>query len=121
MVRAIGKTVLEKMSRSVPSALYSSCYRPASASTRLYSPGGCGCALLMAPVMAAAMGLAALSLGVATLAVAGLATAIVLTTREVRRVRDGLGARPRLAFAAGVLYLLSVPYLMFFIWLWFFD
>lgn len=51
------------------------CRRPVRSSARLYSPGGCGCALLMAPVMA----------------------------------------------AAGALYLASVPYLVFFIWLWFVD
>lgn len=88
---------------------------------RLYSPGGCGCALLMAPVMAAAMGLAALSLGMAALAVGGLAIAVALTVREVRRARGGAGVRPGFAVAAGALYLASVPYLVFFIWLWFVD
>ena len=88
---------------------------------RLYSPGGCGCALLMAPVMAAAMGLAALSLGMAALAVGGLAIAVALTVREVRRARGGAGVRTGFAVAAGGLYLVSVPYLMFFIWLWFVD
>jgi len=73
----------------------------------------------MAPVMAAAMGLAALSLGMAALAVGGLALAVALTVREVRRARGGV--RPGFAVAAGVLYLASVSYLMFFIWLWFVD
>ena len=95
--------------------------RPIRSSVRLYSPGGCGCALLMAPVMAAAMGLAALSLGMAALAVGGLAIAVVLTVREVRRARGGVGVRTGFAVAAGALYLVSVPYLMFFIWLWFAD
>lgn len=95
--------------------------RPVRSSARLYSPGGCGCALLMAPVMAAAMGLAALSLGMAALAVGGLALAVALTVREVRRARGGAGVRPGFAVAAGVLYLASVSYLMFFIWLWFVD
>ena len=90
-------------------------------SARLYSPGGCGCALLLAPVMAAAVGLAALSLGMAALAIGGLAIAVVLTVREVRRARGGAGVRPGFAVAAGALYLASVPYLMFFIWLWFVD
>lgn len=75
----------------------------------------------MAPVMAAAMGLAALSLGMAALAVGGLAIAVVLTVREVRRVRGGAGVRPGFAVAAGALCLASVPYLVFFIWLWFVD
>lgn len=108
-----------------PSGLVLAAHRqyrcPPCTSGRLYSPSGCGCALLMAPVMAAAMGLAALSLGFAALAVAGLVLAIILTVREVRRVRGGACARPGFAVAAGVLYLLSVPYLMFFIWLWFMD
>lgn len=95
--------------------------RPIRSSGRLYGPGGCGCALLMAPVMAAAMGLAALSLGMAVLAVAGLALAVVLTVREVRRTRGGASVRPGFAVAAGALYLASVPYLVFFIWLWFVD
>ena len=97
------------------------CRRPVRSSARLYSPGGCGCALLMVPVMAAALGLAALSLGMAALAVGGLAIAVALTVREVRRARGGSCVRTGFAIAAGVLYLVSVPYLMFFIWLWFVD
>ena len=97
------------------------CRRPVRSSARLYSPGGCGCALLMAPAMTAAMGLAALSFGMAALAVGGLAIAVVLTVREVRRARGGAGVRTGFAVAAGALYLASVPYLMFFIWLWFVD
>lgn len=95
--------------------------RPIRSSGRLYGPGGCGCALLMAPVMAAAMGLAALSLGMAALAVGGLAIAVALTVREVSRARGGASVRPGFAVAAGALYLASVPYLVFFIWLWFVD
>lgn len=75
----------------------------------------------MAPVMAAAMGLAALSLGMAAPAVGGLAIAVALTVWEVRRARGGVGVRPGFAVAAGALYLASVPYLVFFIWLWFVD
>ena len=75
----------------------------------------------MAPVMAAAMGLAALSLGMAALAVGGLAIAVALTVREVNRARGGTSVRPGFAVAAGALYLASVPYLVFFIWLWFVD
>ena len=95
--------------------------RQIRSSGRLYGPGGCGCALLMAPVMAAAMGLAALSLGMAALAVIGLVAAVALTVHEVRRARGGSGVRTGFAIAAGVLYLVSVPYLVFFIWLWFVD
>lgn len=95
--------------------------RPIRSSGRLYGPGGCGCALLMAPVMSVAMGLAALLFGMAALAVGGLAIAAVLTVREVSRARGGASVRPGFAVAAGALYLASVPYLVFFIWLWFVD
>lgn len=66
-------------------------------------------------------GVAALSLGMAALAVGGLAIAVALTVREVSRARGGASVRPGLAVAAGALYLASVPYLVFFIWLWFVD
>ena len=51
--------------------------------TMLRCPEMCIRDRLMAPVMAAAMGLAALSLGMAALAVGGLAIAVVLTVREL--------------------------------------
>ncbi len=54
-------------------------------------------------------------------AVGGLAIAVVLTVREVSRARGGARGRPGFAVAAGALYLASVPYLVFFIWLWFVD
>ena len=133
MARATERTAPVAESPPARSTLKSSCpagrvpvarqrrRRPIRSSGRLYGPGGCGCALLMAPVMAAAMGLAALSLGMAVLAVAGLALAVVLTVREVRRTGGGASVRPGFAVAAGALYLASVPYLVFFIWLWFVD
>lgn len=96
--------------------------RPRAASSqRVYSPGGCGCALLMAPVVAAGIGLAALSLGLALLALIALIAAIVLTVREVKRTRSGAGARTGFVIAATVLYVLSLPYLGLFIWFWFVD
>lgn len=88
-------------------------------SGRLYSPGGCGCALLMAPVMAAGVALAALSLGLAALTLAGLALAIFLTVREVRRARDGAPARVATTGAIAVLYATCIPYLVLFAWFWF--
>lgn len=93
----------------------------AASSQRVYSPGGCGCALLMAPVVAAGIGLAALSLGLAFLALIALIAAIVLTVREVKRTRSGAGARTGFIIAATVLYVLSLPYLGLFIWFWFVD
>ena len=96
--------------------------RPRAASSqRVYSPGGCGCALLMAPVVAAGIGLAALSLGLALLALIALIAAIVLTVREIKRARSGAGARTGFVIAATVLYVLSLPYLGLFIWFWFVD
>lgn len=96
--------------------------RPRAASSqRVYSPGGCGCALLMAPVVAAGIGLAALSLGLALLALIALIAAIVLTVREIKRTRSGAGARTGFVIAATVLYVLSLPYLGLFIWFWFVD
>lgn len=97
------------------------CRRPVRSSARLYSPGGCGCALLMAPVMALSVGIALMLMGMAVLAVGGLAIAVALTVLEVRRARGGASVRPGFAVAAGALYLASVPYLVFFIWLWFVD
>lgn len=96
--------------------------RPRAASSqRVYSPGGCGCALLMAPVVAAGIGLAALSLGLALLALIALIAAIVLTVREIKRTRSGAGARTGFVIAATVLYVLSLPYLGLFSWFWFVD
>ena len=95
--------------------------RPIRSSGRLYGPGGCGCALLMAPVMALSVGIALMLMGMAVLAVGGLAIAVTLTVLEVRRARGGASVRPGFAVAAGALYLASVPYLVFFIWLWFVD
>ena len=96
--------------------------RPRAASSqRVYSPGGCGCALLMAPVVAAGIGLAALSLGLALLALIALIAAIVLTVREIKRTRSGAGARTGFVIAATVLYVLSLPYLGPFSWFWFID
>ena len=96
--------------------------RPRAASSqRVYSPGGCGCALLMAPVVAAGIGLAALSLGLALLALIALIAAIVLTVREIKRTRSGAGARTGFVIAATVLYVLSLPYLGLFSWFWYVD
>lgn len=88
---------------------------------RLYSPGGCGCALLMAPVMALSVGIALMLMGMAALAVVVLVVAIVLTVRELRRASDGSPARTGMIALISVLYLLSVPYLVFFAWFWFVD
>lgn len=105
----------------VPAATPTAPRPRAASSQRVYSPGGCGCALLMAPVVAAGIGLAALSLGLALLALIALTAAIVLTVREIKRTRSGAGARTGFVIAATVLYVLSLPYLGLFIWFWFVD
>lgn len=133
MARATERTAPVAESPHARSTLKSSCpagrvpvarqrrRRPIRSSGRLYGPGGCGCALLMAPVMALSVGIALMLMGMAVLAVGGLAIAVVLTVLEVRRARGGASVRPGFAVAAGALYLASVPYLVFFIWLWFVD
>lgn len=105
----------------VPAATPTAPRPRAASSQRVYSPGGCGCALLMAPVVTAGIGLAALSLGLALLALIALIVAIVLTVREIKRTRSDAGARTGFAIAATVLYVLSLPYLELFIWFWFVD
>lgn len=92
-----------------------------AAAGNLYSPGGCGCALLMAPVMALSVGIALMLMGMAVLAVVVLVAAIVLTVRELRRASDGSPARTGMIALIFALYLLSVPYLVFFAWFWFVD
>lgn len=95
--------------------------RPIRSSGRLYGPGGCGCALLMAPVMALSVGIALMLMGMAVLAVVALVVAFVLTVRELRRASDGSPARTGMIALISALYLLSVPYLVFFAWFWFVD
>lgn len=87
----------------------------------LYSPGGCGCALLMAPVMALGVGIALALMGVALVALVGLVVAIMLTVREVHRAHAGIPVRTGMAVLIGALYLLCIPYLAFFAWFWFID
>lgn len=87
--------------------------------SRMYSPGGCGCGLLMLPVVAVSLGVFVAMVGYAVASVAMLIVAIVLTVRYVRtkeqRALAGkdLGLRPLLV---ALFYVLSVPYLIFFAW-----
>ena len=133
MARATERTVPVAESPHARSTLKSGCpagrvpvarqrrRRPFRSSARLYSPGGCGCALLMAPVMALSVGIALMLMGMAVLAVVALVVAIVLTVRELRRASDGSPARTGMIALISALYLLSVPYLVFFAWFWFVD
>ena len=52
--------------------------------SRMYSPGGCGCGLLMLPVVAVSLGIFVAMVGYAVASVAMLIVAIVLTVRYVR-------------------------------------
>lgn len=87
---------------------------------RVYSPGGCGCALLMFPVVVAGAGIALVLSGVALMAIACLVVAMGFTIyfaataskrREQGKTLGGWIAIPI------VLYAFSVPYLLFFWWL----
>ncbi len=90
-------------------------------SGNLYSPGGCGCALIMAPVMALGVGITLALLGMAVIAVVGLVVAIALTVREVGRARSGLPVRTGFVVLIGILYLACIPYLVAFALFWFVD
>lgn len=87
--------------------------------SRMYSPGGCSCGLLMLPVVAVSVGIFIAMVGYALASVVMLIVAIVLTVHYVRtkeqRALTGkdLGPRP---FLVALLYVLSVPYLIFFAW-----
>lgn len=90
-------------------------------SGNLYSPGGCGCALIMAPVMALGVGITLALLGMAVIAVVGLVVAIALTVCEVGRARSGLPVRTGFVVLIGILYLACIPYLVAFALFWFVD
>lgn len=84
----------------------------------VYSPGGCGCGLLLFPVIAVSIGVMFALAGLATVALVLLIAAIGVTIwlyrcREQRRVdgKTNVGWIVFLVFA----YLLSVSYLVFFV------
>lgn len=86
---------------------------------RVYSPGGCGCALLMFPVVAAGAGIALALSGVALMAAVCLIIAVGITVYFAatanRRREQGktLGGWIIIPVA---LYAVSIPYLLFFWW-----
>lgn len=86
--------------------------------SRMYSPGGCSCGLLMLPVVAVSVGIFIAMVGYALVSVVMLIVAIALTVHYVRtkeqRALTGKDLGPRPFFA--LLYVLSVPYLIFFAW-----
>lgn len=84
----------------------------------VYSPGGCGCGLLLLPVIAVSIGVMFAPAGVAAAALVLLIVAIGVTvwlcrSREQRRA-DGKTNVGWTIFLV-VAYLLSISYLVFFI------
>lgn len=93
---------------------------PRHGGARVYSPGGCGCALLMFPVVAAGAGIALALTGAALLAAVFLIAAIGFTVyfaaTASRRQEQGKTIGGWIAIPI-VLYAVSIPYLLFFWWL----
>ena len=86
--------------------------------TVVYSPGGCGCDLLLLPVIAVSIGVMFALAGLAAAAVVLLIVAIAVTiwlcrSREQRRA-DGK-TNVGWVFFLVIAYLLSVSYLVFFV------
>ena len=84
----------------------------------VYSPGGCGCGLLLLPVIAVSIGATPVLAGLAAAALVPFTTAIGVTvwlcrSREQRRA-DGKTNVGWIAFLI-IAYLLSISYLAFFI------
>ena len=84
----------------------------------VYSPGGCGCGLLLLPVIAVSIGVMFVLAGLATAALMLLIAAIVVTIwlyrcREQRHA-DGKTDVGWIVFLA-IAYPLSVSYLVFFV------
>lgn len=84
----------------------------------VYSPGGCGCGLLLLPVITVGIGVMFVLAGLATAALVLFITAIGVTiwlyrSREQRRA-DGKTNVGWIAFLV-IAYLLSISYLAFFI------
>lgn len=85
----------------------------------LYSPGGCGCAVMMLPFMAIGVGITAAAIGYAVFALvllaAAIASTIILYRQTPKRRSEGKGLGAWVAIPI-VLYLVSVPYLLFFLY-----
>ena len=84
----------------------------------VYSPGGCGCGLLLLPVIAVSIGVMFVLAGLAAAALVLFITAIGVTiwlyrSREQRRA-DGKANVGWIAFLV-IAYPLSISYLVFFV------
>ena len=96
--------------------------RRISYANRMYSPGGCSVFVLLFPFLAVGAGIMAAMVGYALLSIAMLIAAIVITVIFARRALQRQAAGKRLGalvLIPAALYVLSVPYLIFFIWLLF--
>ena len=96
--------------------------RRALHANRMYSPGGCGVFVLLFPFLAVGAGIMAAMVGYALLSIVMLVAAVVITVMFARRAPQRRAAGKRLGalvLIPAVLYVLSVPYLVFFIWLLF--
>ena len=94
--------------------------RRASYANRMYSPGGCSVFVLLFPFLAVGAGIMAAMVGYALASIAMLIAAIIITVAFVRRAPQRQAAGKRLGalvLIPAALYVLSVPYLIFFIWL----
>lgn len=89
----------------------------ASTSTRMYSPGGCGCAVLMVPFLAAGIAvmtvLASLAFVALVLLTAAIAVSIWLYRSREQRRAVGKKNAGWVVFLA-IAYVLSIGYLLFF-------
>lgn len=89
---------------------------------RMYSPGGCSVFVLLFPFLAVGTGVIAAMVGYALACIAMLIAAIVITVIFARRAPQRQAAGKRLGalvLIPATLYVLSVPYLIFFVWLLF--
>lgn len=88
----------------------------------LYSPGGCGCALVMLPFMLATTTITIAMAGYACCAVILLTAAVVSSVRYRHIVAKQAGntkISKALLPIIILLYVVSLPYLIFFVWLFF--
>lgn len=87
---------------------------------RVYSPGGCGCAVAMFPVVVAGAGdplaLAGAALMAAICLVAAIGFTAYFAATASRRQEQGKTLGGWIAIPI-VLYAVSIPYLLFFWWL----
>ena len=87
---------------------------------RMYSPGGCSVFVLLFPFLAVGTGIMVAMVGYALASIIMLIAAIVVTVVFARRAPQRQAAGKRLGaliLIPATLYVLSVPYLIFFIWL----